>query len=421
MFKNKRFNVILISLLVFLILFSAVNAADADVVAMDTGALTDAGTLTGAELPTGAVENNEAAVSQAGNLNPNVTSCIYYFYAKECQNCVSLESYFTGLTLKYPQLKVEKFEVYHNYQNYKLLQDYFNAYNIKEKNIPALFISGSYFIGVDSINSFLEETIKKNYNAPCPLPEEKPIGVIGKGEPLNVLKTLNFFSVTKAAVNNLFTPGMIALLLILLAIVTLIEEREDVLKKGALFIFGVYLAYSLFGMGLFNWLNNYGPYLYFYKLVGFAAIIFAIVGINAFFKTWHSLIKKVPEDYHEYFKSAAIFILSYPGVFLIGFISALFTFAGANNLFFLLRDVFTGYFMKSVILPLIFYYSLILILLFVILLAAFNFIRQNIEAHAARNKVSDAKETMWKKHYVQILNFFIRAVMLVLGLVLVFS
>ncbi|MEK6969633.1 MAG: hypothetical protein AABW48_04350 [Nanoarchaeota archaeon] len=417
--KNKGFILVLISLLTFLILFSAANAADADVVATDAGAV-----VTDADAPlldtsAGATENKELAVSSAANLSPAITSCIYYFYAKECPNCVPLDSYFIGLTLKYPKLQVEKFEVYHNYQNYKLVQDYFNAYNIKEKNIPVVFISGSYFIGTDSITSFLEESIKKNPNASCPLPEEKPIGVIGKGEPLDVLKRLTFLSVTTAALTDLFTPGMIALLLILLAIVTLIEELEHMLKKGTLFIMGVYLAYCLFGVGLFSWLNNHSLYLYFYKFIGFAAILFAVVGINMFFKTWHSVIKKYP-DYQESVKSAATFVLSYPGVFLVGFISALFTFAGVNNTFILLRDVYTGYSVKSAILPLIFYYGLILLLLFVVLLIAFHFIRQQMEEYATRNKVSDVKETMWKKHYVQILNFCIRTFMLVLGLVLLF-
>ena len=81
-----------------------------------------------------------------------------------------------------------------------------------------MFTSKSYFVGTESITSFLEESIKENEDASCPnLAGNKAVGIIGKAAPFNVLETLTFSVVTGEAIKNMFQPGILALVLILLS------------------------------------------------------------------------------------------------------------------------------------------------------------------------------------------------------------
>src|SRR3989344_5271496 len=44
--------------------------------------------------------------------------CVYYFYGKDCEDCIEAGASLLALEAKYPNLKIEKFEVYRNHDNY---------------------------------------------------------------------------------------------------------------------------------------------------------------------------------------------------------------------------------------------------------------------------------------------------------------
>jgi len=350
--------------------------------------------------------------------------CIHYFYGEECSDCALLKGYFIDLVEKYPDLEIKNFEVYHNYKNFKTLQNYFNSYNVdrNSQQIPAVFTGEGYFIGKKSIKSFLEDRILNSKNPSCPsLEEDFAIGLIGEGEPHNIIDRLTFFVVTGKALQNIFAPGIIALVLLLLIFISLIEDRESMFKKGILYITGVYVGYLLFGIGFGSIFYNSSLLYFFYKSIGLVAIIFGLVGIKTFFGTWEWLLKSIPTDLRKYIENTIRILLSSPGIFAIGFITSLFTVASISDTFFLMRDLFIGGFMRSSILPLIIYYNLILISIFVAVLLLFNFLRRKLTKHVKEKKnSSDKKEKIWDKHYSKVLNLLVRLFILVIGLILLF-
>jgi len=350
-----------------------------------------------------------------------MADCVYYFYAEECGDCVTLDAYFFGLEKKYPDLKIEKYEVYHNYQNFQLMQEYFvaNEVDLDSRSIPVVFTKKGYFVGKSSITSFLDDKIKEEVLS-CPSLEDKAVGIIGKGVEQNVLKTLTFLRVTGSAFENIFAPGILALVLIFSAILTLIKKRENLIKKGLLFIVGIYLAYFLFSLGLFTFLYNSQLHSFFYKGIGFLALLFGIGGINAFFGTWDWLIQNVSKDLRLYVEKVVSFLLSPLGIFLLGFLTSFFSFGSVSPTFFLMRDLFTGGFMRGFVLPLILYYLLILVSIFIGFVLLLNLIRMKLEGQAQEKKSSDKHEKIWNKHYSKQVNLFIRLVVLVLGLILLF-
>lgn len=349
------------------------------------------------------------------------TDCVYYFYSQECLGCASLEVYFSSLQKEHPNLNLQKFEVYHNYQNFQLLQEYFKSYNIPEESqaIPVVFIGDSYFVGAEAIVSFVEKRIEDNRGSACPvLDGKKTAGIIGRGEPSNVLSTLTFSRVTSAAIQNMFHPGMLALALVLLA---LLSGTKIEVRKGLLYVAGVYTSYLFFGLGFLSWLYKPGLNFLFYKTIGVIAVIAGLAGANSFFGTWDAVVNTIPADIQRYWKKVMAFLHTAPGFYLTGLLLSLCTFASVSSSFFLMRGIFADRFMPALVLPLILYYLVVMVLLLVALLLLFNAAEEKLEtAVASQENSSDMKRAAWKKHYTRLLDFVLRMVLLAVGLILIF-
>lgn len=350
--------------------------------------------------------------------------CVYYFYGKDCEDCTDASASLLALEAKYPNLKMEKFEVYRNYDNYQKLQSYFNAYDIDEisRSIPVVFTKGNYLIGTKAISALLEERVKNLPDSSCPdnSAGQTAVGILGQGQPPNVLNSqaLTFPSITGAALQNMFAPGMLALLLILLAILSATKNKEEIIKDSASYVAGIFLAYFLFGLGLLSFFYNAQLHYFFYKIIGFAALLFGLAGVQSFFTAWELV---APASVRAQIKEGLHYILSPLGLFVIGLVGGIFTLAGVSPSFYLLRDLFVGSFMRGIVLPLIIYYIAVAMLIFVGLAAAFHFLRSMME-HAVESQEasSDLKRERWRKHYQRVLKFCVRGTLLVLGIVLVF-
>ena len=350
--------------------------------------------------------------------------CVYYFYGKDCEDCIEAGASLLALEAKYPNLKIEKFEVYRNHDNYQKLQSYFEAYNIedKDRSIPVVFSKGSYLIGSKSITALLEERVKNLPDASCPdaTAGQGAIGILGQGLPPNVLNSdaLTFSSVTGAALQNMFVPGMLALLLILLAILSATKDKEEIIKDSAAYVAGIFLAYLLFGLGLLSFFYNAQLHYFFYKIIGFAALLFGLAGVQSFFTAWELV---APALVRAQLREVLHYILSPLGLFVVGLIGGMFTLAGVSPSFYLLRDLFVGNFMRGIVLPLMIYYIAVAMLIFVGLAAAFHFLRSMME-HAVENQEASSymKRERWRKHYQRVLKFSVRGTLFVLGIVLVF-
>lgn len=350
------------------------------------------------------------------------TDCLLYFEGKDCEDCVQASAALLALQTKYPNLRIEKYEVYRNYNNFQMLQAYFDAYGIQKesRSIPVVFSQGSYLIGSNAIVSLVEERVKSNEDPACPdvSPGKAVVGIKGEGQPPNVLKTLTFSLVTGHALQNMFVPGMLALLLILLGILSVTKNKEEIMKQSALYLSGIVLAYLLFGLGLLSYFYDSQLHYFFYKIIGFAAMLFGLAGVQSFFTTWDLVM---PQPIQKYLKEALRYVLSPLGLVVLGFLGSLCTLAGVEPSFYLLRDLFIGNFMRGIVLPLMMYYIAVAMLIFVGLAVVFHLLRSLMEqAVKTQEGSSDARRERWRKHYQRVLKFSVRGTLLVLGLVLVF-
>tara|TARA_Y100000310_G_scaffold134116_1_gene133135 strand:+ start:2088 stop:3263 length:1176 start_codon:yes stop_codon:yes gene_type:complete len=365
------------------------------------------------------------ALAKTVSVSPNIEKdCLYYFYGDDCPNCKNIETYLYTLQQKHPNITIEKFEVYYNQQNNELLNQYFKVFGVEKdsQGIPIIFIGGSYLIGEQSITTLLEGSIKNNPSSACPsLQEVQTIGVVGMSSSPEVLKTLSFLKVTGEALRNMFGPGMLALLLILIVILTVTTEKENVLKRGILFVTGIYIAHLIFGIGRLDIFYDQTLGKMFSRLVGLSMVVYALIKIKAFFGTWEVILKNFPKDLKELLKKYVRHILSPIGMLLTGFVLSMFTFFSSDKTMILIRNLFEGQYKRTMVLPILLYHNLILILLLVVVIISVYFLRERLEdlAHK-KGKDNEEKKKKFSQFHAKMLDFFTNILLLILGVVLLF-
>lgn len=352
--------------------------------------------------------------------------CIYYFHGVDCELCASADAYLKELQSRYPKLKINTFEVYQDFDSARLLQQYFNAHNIPEKSqgVPAVFLPGSYLIGSTPVVNLLEGRVKENIDPACPELSPSPwVGVVGEKAPHDVLKTLTFIGVTSAAVSDSFNPGMLAVLLILLSIVTLIKDDVIMIKRTVLFIIASFFVYLLVGVGILARFAQPTTYLVFYKVIGVAALLVGIIRTRTFIQTWKIWRENVNEKTEKWIFNLKKYFLSSWGVILLGFLSSLLTSARLNKIFFIIHSLLTEGEFRAVAVPLLLYYCVLLILPLILVISILHLVREKQKEYALKhteNFSSDLQRAKWKRHNHLIFQFSVNSLMMIVGLVLVF-
>jgi hypothetical protein len=350
--------------------------------------------------------------------------CIYYFYGDGCDDCPVVNLFLDQLSDKYPDLNIEKNEVYYNTDNLKQLQQFFDAYSVPEdeQGLPIVFMPHSYFLGQESIKGLLEERIKNNDNNDCPsLDKNEVVGIVGKSSSKSVMDGLSFFLVTGSALLGSVNMGGLALFLVLLLLIYSTKNRDEMLKKGFMFILGIYLAYLLFGMGLFAWFAYSNIGIFIAKVLAILSIIFGLAMIKDFFVSWQVTFKNIKKETKQKLAEIKEFILSPFSVLFLGFILGLFTFTNLSKTFLLVRYLFMEGSTRLVALPILLY-SLILfsLLMSVVLIVVFLMKEHHSKKAKVKHPQHERKEKAWDDHYIKVMNFVIAVVMLILGLIVLF-
>ena len=350
--------------------------------------------------------------------------CIYYFYGANCDHCPLVNDFVKQLELKYPQLEVRRFEVHHNRDDYSKLLQYFAVYDVPpgRQEIPAVFIAHSYFVGDKPIKDHLEERIISNEDLACPsLTPRETVGITGAASPKYVLDTLTFTSITSSALKDSFKPTSLALLLILLAILFALHDSKKTLKVGLLFVTVVYIAFTFYGMGILPAIGTATTGNLFSKLIALVAVLFGILKIKGFFKSWKVLLKDISQQAQKISSAAAQSIVSPLAVGVIALIASLFSFHDPGAIFQLLKTLFADNTIRWVVWPFMLYYMLIFVLHLLTVVLIMYFARQKVVQHALEQGFSDITRDVWKKHGHRIVGFIISSIMLLLGLVILFA
>ena len=86
---------------------------------------------------------------------------LYFFHGDGCPHCAEEEAFLKTIENQYPNLKIEKYEVWYNKENAELLKKIETTFEIKRSGVPTNVIGDTIIIGYSStIGRQIERAIK---------------------------------------------------------------------------------------------------------------------------------------------------------------------------------------------------------------------------------------------------------------------
>ncbi|MBN2142860.1 hypothetical protein JW711_06035 [Candidatus Woesearchaeota archaeon] len=340
-------------------------------------------------------------------------TCIYFFYGQGCQHCAKVAPFIEQLAAQHNELDVHTFEVYGDRENLVLLNEFFESYNIpdQDRGVPVVFIADHYLVGDAPILQNLEGLMAQYEGAPCPLKmeEKASTGETGDKSPTERLGTLSIITVISAALVDSINPCAIAVLLILMSALVAAGDKRRALYAGLAFTLSIYIAYFLFGLGLFSALQISGLSYWFYKAIGFLAIIIGLANIKDYF--WYGgggFVMEIPRAWRPTLKRMLGAVTSPLGAFIMGFAVCLFELPCTGGPYIFILGLLAEKTTMMASIPILLLYNLFFVLPLLV-----------ITALIYTGFSSTEKANEWKDKNIRILHLAAGLVMLVLGLLVV--
>jgi cytochrome c biogenesis protein CcdA/glutaredoxin len=331
--------------------------------------------------------------------------CIVYFYGNGCAHCAKVEPVLSEAVIAHPDVEVRMYEIYANRSNLAILTNYFDAQNVsqEERGVPALFIEGRYFTGDGPIIDNIDEIFASATD--CPKINASETGQKNESR----VGALSMATVIGAALVDSINPCAIAVLLILLGALIATGSKKRALVAGLLFTVSIYIAYLLFGLGLFSALRVSGLAFWFGKVVGILAIIIGLFNIKDFF--WYGgggFVMEIPRGWRPTLKKMLSSVTSPLGAFVMGFAVCLFELPCTGGPYIFILGLLAEKTTMIAALPILFIYNVFFVLPLLLITFGIYFGFANVE-----------KATAWKDKNLRILHLIAGIVMLGLGILVV--
>ena len=292
---------------------------------------------------------------------------VHCFYGKGCLHCAKVEPFLAEMEQKYP-LQLHKFDVYSNRSCLLLFDKYSGMYDIAlgERGVPTVFVSDTYFVGDRQILNGFEEAVKKA------LKESSPVDKTLLADSAESLDTttigvaggLSIATITVAALVDAISPCSIAILVFLIGVRVLVaNRRKKALKVGLAFCLSVFIAYFLFGLGLFTVVQVSGFSGIFSLLVGLVAVLAGIFYLKDVF--WYGgggFVMEVPRSLKPLLMKMLKGVTSPFGAFVMGFVVCLFELPCTGGPYLLILGQLADSATRLQAIPLLLYYNFLFVL-----------------------------------------------------------
>jgi len=345
--------------------------------------------------------------------------CLYYFYGEGCNDCVLSTAKIQELQSKYPDLNIKQFEVYFDRGNLASLNAYFDAYGIpsEQRGLPVVFTSTSYFIGEKPIRELLDAHILQNNNSACPTTvENKVIGVVGAKEHLTLYKSLTFLTIAKASLSNYLSSGILAFISVMLIVMVILtasnNSKRKVLKKSLFFIFAGFLVYVLYLWGVFGWFGGETVSFYAFKIVAILMSLLGILLLRRHLTGKGELFEHMAHARQQACKFYRDLMFSQVGVFVLGFVTALFTLAGTTKEFGWMRGLIEMREGTGIVTIMGLFYLVLLFILPMVISFLIFLVREGGEDAGERG------QWIWKKKQLWWINSILAIIVIVISIIL---
>lgn len=258
---------------------------------------------------------------------------INFFYSAICPHCLKEKEFLEELKERYPEIKINQYEVTQHPDNQELLKDFYEKYQVPEKErgwVPVTFTPTTYFIGFnEQVAKEIESCIRECLIGEEPAPQKIKIPFFGS---IDLSKmSLPALTVTLGALDGL-NPCAMWILLFLIALLINARSRKRMWLIGGTFILASGVIYYLL---LTAWLNLFLAISYVNLtriLIGAFALGIGVWQIKNFL-SYHPGVCKVlgmKSKLHQKMKTRAEKIVTSP--FTWGIVGGLIVLALAVNL-----------------------------------------------------------------------------------------
>ena len=349
----------------------------------------------------------------AGSVGSNVK--VVYFYGEGCPHCARVKPLIDGLESR--GVRVQRFEVFVNRDNLRLLNEYFERFNVPvaDRGVPAVFIGDSYLVGDANILHGLESLLHSYSSGDCSsvvvdeLVEESETS---SSQESGSMDCLSFLAITVAALVDSINPCSMAILFFLLAGLLLLKKRRKALKVGLAFTLSVFIANLLFGFGILSTIVLSGLSSVFKVVAGAIAVLTGILLLkDAFFYGAGGFKMEVPEFLRPCLKrrvSRAFFGRNSGAIsaFLVGFLVTSFEVPCTGGPYFYVLARMADDATRMQTIPILLYYNLIFVLPLVLITVLLYFGSVHVER---------ARE--WKERNKRLIDFVRGLPMIAVGLI----
>lgn len=260
--------------------------------------------------------------------------CAYYFYGEGCKGCAPATEAVDRLSQKFT---IQKHEVFYQPENVDVLRQYFATYGVAKESqgLPALILDKTYYVGYQPIAALGESAVEQSGACPTLTTGER-IGIVGEHSALDIFDSLSLFTVAAASFQDALRPG--ALAVVLLFLMLLLASPEQLMKRGAWFIIGSFLALLLFALGFYSWFAASSYSVLFYRVMGGVAVAYALFILKVFF--WPQSKLGFSKTLRWLWAKGFHHISGSGSMLVVGFIASLFSLAQVQPVLLSMRFAF---------------------------------------------------------------------------------
>jgi len=292
---------------------------------------------------------------------------VYFFYGQGCPHCVKVEPFLAEMEQKYP-LQLHKYDVYTNREYLSLFDEYCNRHGLplERKGVPTVFVSDTYFVGDTPLFDGFEEVVEKALKEDVCAEQVSKVEETESSaqEVASAVSSLSIVTITVAALIDAVSPCSIAILVFLVGARVLTANRKKrALRVGLAFCLSVFIAYFLFGLGLFTVVQASSWSGIFSLLTGLIAILAGLFYLKDVF--WYGkggFTMEVPRSLKPLLMKMLKGVASPFGAFVTGFVVVCFELPCTGGPYLFILGQMANSTTRLQAIPLLLYYNFIFVL-----------------------------------------------------------
>jgi cytochrome c biogenesis protein CcdA len=274
---------------------------------------------------------------------PAEATPIIYFYTEGCSECQAVDQYLTSLESKYNVTIYKKYDALDK-AGVSIRASLDEQYQVpaSERGVaPTIFVGDHAFVREKAIKEGLEDALRSStaLSRQHLLDAYKAAEKSGGSEPTDVFKTFSVLTVIGAGLLDGINPCAFATLIFFISyLIMRSKSKRDILFVGLTFALGVFIAYLVAGLGLYQLVSRakwfFALSKWFYLAIGIFAAFIAVFSVRDAWRARHGdlgdMTLQLPERnkgmIHRLIRDQARTGFVATGAFLVAFPVSLFEF-----------------------------------------------------------------------------------------------